>query len=266
MSAQSGSGAGVYLLKRIPAGVTGKVFFQDYVVNAIDQSSLAAAAKDDSYRYAYNGIVSFLGALSGLRNNQAAWAVTKMYYSAFYIARATLCRNGHLIFHVPKEGTSRYTQYELKVSAGERASTSSISSTHKLVASLFQKSGYPTFMQGLVIDGLDPINWLMEQREYWQYRSGRFSDPEFPRILAELDTQRLQRFLTAYEQDERGIYLSDPDHALIAIPFRLVTWYLSIASFAGTSLFTPEDFAHLQKSCIAGNQKLTPISRLLNAR
>ena len=64
-------------------------------------------------------------------------------------------------------------------------------------------------MQGLVIDGLDPVNWLMEQREYWQYRSGRFSDPELPSILSQVDFQKLQRFLAAYTEDERGLYLSD---------------------------------------------------------
>ena len=89
MSARSGSSVGGYLLRRIPAGSTGKAFFQSYVVSAADKSILEAAAKEDSYKYAYNGVVSFLAGLSGLYASQAAWTVTKMYYSAFYIARAS---------------------------------------------------------------------------------------------------------------------------------------------------------------------------------
>lgn len=258
MSVQSGSSTGRFLLKCIPSGTTGKAFFQNYVVTARDQVLLQEAAKEDSFKYAYNGVLSLLGGLSGLCKHEVGWAITKMYYSAFYIARASLCRNGRLIFHVPKEGTSKYTQYELKVAAGERASISPIPSTHKLVADRFQ---YPAFMQGLVVDGQAPLKWLMEQREFWQYRSARFSDPEAPNILGQIDTQRLQRFLSTYEEDKLGVYLSDPEHALVAIPFRLVTWYLAGASFAVTDVFTPADFAHIKKSCIAGKQHLTAISR-----
>jgi hypothetical protein len=261
MSTQPGSAAGGYLLKRIPAGATGRTFFQSYVLTASDESILQAAAKEDSFRYAYNGVLSFLGGLSGLCSHGAGWAITKMYYSTFYIARACLCRSGHLIFHVPKGGTSSHTQYELKVAAGERAEISRIQSTHKLVADRFKRGGYPRFMQGLVVDGEDPLEWLMAQREFWQYRSARFPDPDFPSILAEIDTQRLQRFLSAYEEDGPGVYLSDPDHALVAIPFRLVIWYLSVTSFESAGVFTPEDFAHLRRSCIAGGQKVTAIGR-----
>jgi hypothetical protein len=261
MSMQSRSTAGSYLLRRIPVGVSGKAFFQSYVVTSNDQSVLQAAATEDSFWYAYNAVLSFLGGLSGLCNRGAGWAITKMYYSSFYIARAFLCRSGHLIFHVPKEGTSSHTQYELKVVAGARAEISRIPSTHKLVADRFKRGGYPIFMQGLVVDGEDPIEWLMAQREFWQYRSARFPDPDFPDILAEIDTQRLQRFLIAYEEDRLGVYLSDPDHAVIAIPFRLVTWYLSEAPFESAGVFSPEDFSHLKRNCIAGGQKLTAISR-----
>jgi hypothetical protein len=264
MSDRSGSSTGTYLLKLIPAGSPSKTFFANYVIGASDKVVLDVAAKDDSYRYAYNGIVSFLGGLSGLCSDQAAWAVTKMYYSAFYIARASLCRDGQLIFHVPKDAGKGYSQYELKVAEGERASISTIPSTHKLVASRFENAGIPLFMQGVDIDGLAPISWLMEQREFWQYRSGRFPDPDFPRILSQLDTQKLQRFLTAYQEDTVGLYLSDPDHALIAIPFRMITWYLSLASFSSTTLFTSEDMAYLQRISIAGKQKLTALSRFFN--
>lgn len=260
MSTQSNT-AGSYLLRRIPPGTTGKNFFLNYIVTANEQSLLQAAAKEDGYRYAYNGVLSFLGGLSGICSRGAGWAITKLYYSAFYIARASLCRNGHVIFHVPKEGTSSHTQYELKATAGERAEISRIPSTHKLVAYRFKQGGYPAFMQGLVVDGEDPIEWLMKQREFWQYRSARFSDPDFPGVLAAIDPQRLQSFLSAYEEDRLGVYLSDPDHALIAIPFRLLIWYLSGTPFKSTGVFTPEDFSHLRKSCIAGGRKVTAISR-----
>jgi hypothetical protein len=261
MSLQSGSSAGAFLLKQIPPGSAGKTFFQQYVVTTADQATLELAAQNDAFKYAYNGVVSLLGGVSGLYGRQASWAITKMYYSAFYIARATLCRNGLVIFHVPKLGTLGNTQFALKIAAGERASVSSISSTHKLVASEFRRVGYPSFMQGLIVDNLDPMIWLMEQREYWQYRSGRFPDPEFPGILAQADLQKVDRLLNAYEEDSRGVYLSDPDHAVLALPFRLVTWCLSETPLGNTGVLAPEDITYLRKSCMVGGRNLTAISR-----
>jgi hypothetical protein len=261
MSAPSGSSTGNYILKRIPIGAKAKIFFQSYVVSAADQSVLSAAAKEDAQRYVYNGVLSFLGGISGLRGHHAAWTVTKMYYSAFYIARASLCRNGHLIFHVPKDGSSGHTQYELKAVAGQQAAVAGIASTHKLVATRFQQMGYPTFMRSLTIDGSDPLLWLMEQREFWQYRSGRFSDPDSPNTLDQIDIDRMQRFLAAYDEDNVGVYLSDPAHALIAIPFRLLTWALSVDPLRTATVVTEEDIAHLRKSCLVGKQQVTALSR-----
>jgi hypothetical protein len=121
--------------------------------------------------------------------------------------------------------------------------------------------GYPAFMRSLVIDGCDPLLWLMEQREFWQYRCGRFPDPNLPRILDQFDVGKAQRFLAAYAADNSGIYLSDPAHAVVALPFRLVTWSLSIEPLQGTSVCDAEDIAHLLKRCLVGRQMLTSLSR-----
>lgn len=263
MTAPSGSSTGNYLLKRIPSGANARAFFQSYVLSAADQSALSLAAKEDARRYVYNGVASFLGGISGLHGHHAAWAITKMYYCAFYTARAALCRNGHLIFHVPKDGAATgHTQYEIKVVAGERATIpDKIPSTHKLVANRFRQMGYPAFMRSLAVDGSDPLLWLMEQREYWQYRSGRFPDPDLPAILDEIEIDKAQRFLAAYADDRSGIYLSDPAHAVVALPFRLVTWSLSIEPLQGAGIITAEDISHLRKTCLVGRQMVTAISR-----
>lgn len=253
------------MLKRITPGTSGKVFFQSYILSAADQAVLEAAADEDGYKYAYNGAVSFLGALAGLSKHQAAWAVTKLYYCAFYVARAILCRRRYVVFHVPKEGTNGNTQFELRIAAGERSTVATIPSTHHLIAKRFEKSGYPTFMQGLVVDGLDPMEWLMEQREFWQYRSGRFSDPIYPKILARVDMQRVQRLLSTYESDGSGIYISDPEHAMIAIPFRLLTWCLAQAPLRSASMLDSDDLAFLEKSCTTGSQHVSAVSRYLRA-
>jgi hypothetical protein len=118
-------------------------------------------------------------------------------------------------------------------------------------------------MRGLAIEGLDPINWLMEQREFWQYRSGRFPDPELPQSLLAIDVSRIQRYLATYVEDEKGVYISDPDHALLAIPFRLLMWSLAEAPVTDASILDEEELAYVRKSCICGKQNFSIISRQL---
>lgn len=257
------SRAGNYLLSLIPQGVSGKQFFKSRTLSASDVSTLSLATREDGYGYAYNAVVSFLAALSALNRRYGGWAITEMYYSAFYIARASLCRQGRIIFHVPKEHGDGYTQFELKNSAGEVPFIPKIPSTHKLVATRFREAGYPHFMSSLEVDGNDPMDWLMEQREAWQYRAPRFCDPDFPDILKQFDEQKPQKLLSAYDNDSSGIYLADPQHAVVAIPFRLITWYVSTSPLAAAGTFQSEDLAFLRRSCMSGKNPLTAISRYI---
>jgi hypothetical protein len=259
-----GSNAGNYLRSLVPTRDRPTVFFSKYVLNAAAESLLLSCAREDALQYVYNAVLSFLGGIGGLNTRQAAWAVTKMYYVVFYVGRAALCRAQHVIFHVPRQGGNRYTQYEIRIAVGQKARiVDKPPSTHRLVAERFQQTGYPVFMRGLTIDGVDPIRWLMDQREYWQYRAGRFSDPDLPRILDQIDTTKIQRLLAEYAADSKGVYLSDPAHAVVCVPFRLVEWALSKESLLSPGIVSSEDLRYLRKRCCIGSQTLTPIGRHL---
>ena len=260
----SGSNAGKYLLGRVPTGDEPKVFFSAYILDTVAESLLIKYAREDARQYVYNAVVSFLGGIGGLHTHQAAWTVTKMYYTAFYVGRAALCRARHVIFHVPRHGSNGHTQYEIRIAVGQKAKVvDKPPSTHKLVAFRFQQIGYPVFMRGLTIDGIDPINWLMDQREYWQYRAGRFPDPDLPTILDQIDTTKAQRLLAEYSADRTGVYLSDPAHAVVSVPFRLVEWALSMESLLSPGVVDAEDLRYLRRRCSIGSQMLTSIGRHL---
>jgi hypothetical protein len=256
--------AGNYLIKRIPTGVSAKDHFASYTLDSTAASELAILASEDARRYLYNAVISLLGGIAGLDTQQAGWTVTKLYYCAFYVGRSSLCRTGLVIFHVPKPSGSGHTQYEIQASAGKQAAVvSKPPSTHKLVADRFQVL-YPPFMRGLTIDGLDPLLWLMDQREYWQYRSARFPDPDSPQILIKFDVKKAQRLLEEYANDKTGLFLSDPDHALVSVPFRLVRWALSLDSLSSSSVIDTEHIAYLKKRCHIGKQTITAISNYLD--
>lgn len=254
MSLKSGHCAGNFLLRRVPTGSNPRDFFAAYAIDAGDEAVLNTAARDDARRYTYNAIVSFLSGVESVHQQHSAWAATKMYYTAFYVGRAALCRSNRVIFHVPKNATDSFTQYEILISNGAHAEiVRKLPSTHKLVATRFREVGYPSFMRSLQIDGADPLIWLMQQREYWQYRAGRFADPDLPTTLDQIDTKRAAQLLMQYESDSSGVYLADPAHALIALPFRLLTWALSQDTLVSDGIIDEDDIKFLQKMCrVAG--------------
>src|SRR3989442_10589304 len=112
-------------------------------------------------------------------------------------------------------------------------------------------------MKGLTIQAADPLHWLMDQREYWQYRSGRFSDPDLPKVLVQVNVDKAQRMLAEYSADTKGLYLADPDHALVAVPFRLLEWSLSQGNLVSAGIVEPEELIYLRKRCRMGNQTLS---------
>jgi hypothetical protein len=267
MTEKSGNSAAHFLLNHIPVGVAAKEYFATYRISERDEQSLRDAAKEDARKYVYNGIVSFLGGIASIHSQHAVWAVTKMYYAAFYIGRAAICRSGIVIFHVPKSNGNGNTQYQVRIFPGMSASiVDKPPSTHKLVAKLFRDDvGYPSFMRGLKIDEIDPILWLMEQREYWQYRAGRFPDPDMPDLFDQIGRRKMSQVLAAYAEDSSGIYLADRSHALVSVPFRLLVWALSQEPILSPGVVDPEDVMYLRKQCRVGGQKLSILERYLLA-
>lgn len=255
---------GTYLLQRIPTGIQPKNFFTTYTLDSSAAFKLQQGAQDDARRYTYNAIASLLGAFTALRHNEYAWATTKLYYSAFYAGRSGLCRLNHIIFHAPIIGSNGFTQFELSAFAGNIPKiVDKPPSTHKLVAKRFHDLGYPRFMTSLEIDGIDPLNWLMGNREYWQYRASRFPDPDYPNLFAHFDLKKANRLLEEYYNDATGLFLSDPEHAMIAVPFRLVAWCLEQAPLISSGTVSEEDLEYLKRKCQVGSLNLTRIRNLL---
>lgn len=263
MILKSDYNAANYMLGLVPANAQPKAFLETYALTAGDVSTLNLASVQDARRYVYNGCVSFLSGLGSFCEQESVWTVTKMYYTVFYLARASLCRDKSLIYHVPKE-TVGHTQLSLKVVLGAKSKVESkIPSTHKLVAARFKEAGYPSFMQGLQIAGLDPIEWIMSQREHWQYRCGRFPDPDFPDALASLNPKKVSQYLEAYSRDATGVFLADESHALVSLPFRLLEWSLAKQTLASPGVVEKGDIRYLKGQCRIGKQQVSAIERLM---
>lgn len=263
MTLKSDYNAANYLLSIVPATVKPKCFLAAYVLTSADVSALCEAAEADARRYVYNGCASFLAGLRSFYAQGGVWTVTQMYYTAFYLARGHLCRLRTLVFHVPRESKSGHAQFRLDAAAGNKPTVTDTPSTHKLVAELFRKAGYPAFMRGLEIAGEDPFHWITQQREHWQYRCGRFPDPDLPDSLASHDPKRMSRLIETYLHDQTGAYLADESHALLSLPLRLLEWSLKAAPLLAPGVVDVDDVRHLRQQCQIGKHRLTSVERLL---
>ena len=258
------SACGTFLLQRVPTGIQPKAFFKTFTLDATAAATLQQAAQEDARRYTYNAAASLLGALHSLRQNESAWAVTKLYYSAFYAGRAGLCRANHLIFHAPILGSSGFTQFEISAAAGKIAQiVDKPPSTHKLVAKRFGTFGHPQFMTSLEVGGTEAFDWLMGNREYWQYRASRFPDPDHPDLFTHFELKKANRLIEEYYNDSIGVFLSDPEHAMIAIPFRLVAWCLQQSPLNSQGTITDDDLDYLRRRCQLGTLTLTRLKTLV---
>lgn len=256
-----------YLLQLVPSKVAAHQYLRNRRLSDTEAQTLRLASTDDAHRYLYNAFVSFLGALHSFHDQEAVWTVTKMYYSVFYMMRASLCRSHYLVFHVPKGSSDSHTQFVMSILPGAVPEVApNTPSTHKLVARMFRERGYPSFMTGLEIAGDDPVQWLLKQREYWQYRSGRFPDPELPDSLATLDVTKLSLLFETYANDATGAYLSDPSHALLAFPFRMLAWSMSAAPLLMDGVVDSIDIEHLRKRCLVSSRKISAVDRLLQSQ
>lgn len=263
MTLASDYNAANYLLGLVRPGCTPKDFLATYRLRESDERSLAIACSSDASRFAYNGAASVLSGLHSLVSRGGVWTATQMYYAVFYLSRAALSRNGCVVFHAPRPSGDGHTQFELTARCGETPVVSKVPSTHKLVADLFRRLGYPPFMRSLRIANQDPLEWITQQREHWQYRCGRFPDPELPAVLAGINPNRLTQLVEAYFSDSVGVYLADEKHALLSMPLRLLKWTLESSSLSSSAVLVEEDLQHLKARCRIGKQHMTGIERLL---
>jgi hypothetical protein len=92
--------------------------------------------------------------------------------------------------------------------------------THGCVLERFAVSFSRDFFLSQEIDLTSPLVWLMNRREEVNYRFSRFTEPMTPRYFKFAVAEDLRKLLTTYTSND--VYVFDPDHAMVAFPFRLM--------------------------------------------
>jgi len=193
---------------------THKTTVRSKVLTPVEAASLSNGLRGDAGDLYYSGWISLLDALHGIHKGFYTWATVKLYYSVFYVFRASLAVDDICAFHIDKSSFSVLAQ------AGQSPVSCTERGTHKTVMKSFerQNSGHPLVSQQ--IDLIDAVEWMVERRESANYRDVRFSEPNHQPALKYVIESGLRRTLNAYLAETSTLYVFDPDHALVAYPLR----------------------------------------------
>lgn len=218
--------------------------------------SLDAALSNDAGRYYYSTLVTYLSGVSSIKTRHYSWAVVKFYYSIFYSLRSWLAINGDCLFYFEK------TPFLLTAQSGESPVRKN-GPSHDILVKLFVERFSSNYFSTGEIDLMPAFDWLKSKREEVNYRTERFLDPAIPSFFQCLKKQSLRRLLEEYVSNTSYQWEFDPDHAVVALPFKLLLELKSKLADKGVELeATPEERAFLRKSA---SDSSGPIAAVLRA-
>lgn len=236
-----------YLLGKISHEHEPHKAFGNLVLSKSDAALLSELLEKDACSYCFNAITSFAAALHSLNKDYTGWATVKLYYSAFYACRGLLALRGLLFIYVPKPGSSAARHYTVNAKEGASPKIPKISNTHKNVCEISDSTPAVDFLHSQNIDGMSPLRWLSAQRDLAQYNGRSFLDPSLPDTLRFYDNKKIDQILSGYSSDSMHLYTFDPDHALTALPLRLLLELASRKQIFGERDLAIESLGLLRK-------------------
>ena len=189
-----------------------------------DVTYIQSQIKNDAVSYWLKAIHSFTQALEGIYDGNSAWSIVKLYYSVFYCLRGELLSNSHLLirngslFCLDLSTETQFTEIKHKLSGDHQL-------TIVYYSKLVNDGAIPDLVSSNQIDGINPYEWMLKQRERVNYQMQKFPDPRIDELLDKTYDAVVYKNIDAlFKQIDSsfntdGIYLFDKDYSMIAIPF-----------------------------------------------
>lgn len=167
----------------------------------------------------YKGLLSLFESIVSVQEKLFSWATVKIYYSLFYLLRSSLCCKN--IAFVRKERDAFYFQNSVGNSPIKVGGL--YKSDHRASIFLFTHFFKATdFLQSNSIQGKNPYEWVMQNRENVNYKYRTFYEPDillmWDSISSSIDADGIDLWLHNYLND--NIYSFLEDHAIIALPLK----------------------------------------------
>ncbi|MGG5342067.1 hypothetical protein [Enterococcus sp. AZ192] len=127
---------------------------------------------EESQEYYFKGLLSYLEAITGIKNKLYSWSVVKLYYSLFYLARAEMANNKKVFVRHMRQ---LYFYDEGKFEKCKN------SNDHEMTFEEIPNNDYLR-SNAIVVDGdeVSVFNLIKNLRECANYQSKSFFEPEIP--------------------------------------------------------------------------------------
>lgn len=194
--------------------------FKDYIVDYRGVQDVIPLCQNDAYNYYYNGILTLAEALQGLRNGNYSWSVIKLYYSVFYLIRASMYIN-NIAFIRQKQ------LYYLEIKEGEspiKKGNKNYNSDHQgTILHYFDLFKDTDILLSNKIEETESYLWLMKKRELVNYRIDKFREPsEYSFLSYYMDKNFDENFreIILKEINDPFINCFQKETAILALPIK----------------------------------------------
>ncbi len=189
-----------------PDGVPYSLFVASTPSTTIIRNQIPSAIIDTSYA----AIISYVEAITGLKNGLSSWGVIRLYYSSYYSIKSMLLAGDFVPFNSDKEMI-------LDVSSGKfyKGGKSSHNWNWALIRNTLVRGEW-FFSQ----DSQEAYEKLRKHRENVNY-THCFTDPNIHECLNNEEMNFDKRFAN-YRDDDEFMYTYLDDHLSIAYPTKLI--------------------------------------------
>lgn len=240
--------------------------FKDYSLNDRDVNSLKPLLEQDALDFFNSAVISFSEGIDSIYLRRFSWATVKLYYSIFYLLRASLACSDIALLR-------NRSMYRLKLKAGEKPYTTGnkkYNSTHSgTIAHYIDYFSGSDVLLSNRIDDKDVYQWMEEAREIINYRDVTFRDPEcleiWTRYREALDNDDLNVLLEKIQNDDSYVYCFQEEYAVVAIPIKRMQHTIKDMSDSGLlSLFQMDRIEYLETILKSEDRKIHLLENIKN--
>lgn len=199
---------------------TRKYDFENHILNRVEAQGLKLSLKTDACNFFFNGALSFAEAIDELCNKHFSWATVKLYYSIYYLLRASLATKEIVILQC-------CGMYRLITEPGEkpyRTRNKKYNTTHEGTINhyrdLYERADR---LLANKIGDVDAYQWMMQMREIVNYRSSVFKEPDclqmWEYIGQYINEGKFEEIIKTLENDNY-IMCFQEEYAVLAIPIK----------------------------------------------
>lgn len=194
--------------------------FKTHTLTISEANLLSNLMCDDAVDFYYNGILSFSEGINSMYESRFSWATVKLYYSIYYLMRATMACRGHALLRNKSLLSLKVESSAQPVCSDGRSSNTTHEGTINRFVQLFLTTDRLLTNN---IEGQNVYEWMKEAREVVNYKSASFSEPShlelWDKFAEAIKNKRINDLIAALDTDEY-IACFQKEFAVVGVPIK----------------------------------------------